>query len=247
MLSNNSIVTDIVSGVSVMTGDCNNAPTTRARRKSANDSVLTLGPNVVVPTPNSARKPKDPSSIPLQQRQRIQRNIRPNATLPSKKTDHTMEELNDVVPPVVSRDDNDDDGNNNNINNTEIVLKESNLNGGNNSMVTHVDSGSIDTMKVSTASVTATTTTTTPTKCQPKNHAMPCIAENVGEIDLSVPVFAILPTMEDLHSKMHHLFLAATPSHNPYDDTIDWNELIFHRVRQSFSFYHSFISFVWCY
>jgi hypothetical protein len=200
--------------------DQHNAPKTRARRKSANDSVLNHGPKIMVPAPQSARKPERPVQVPLQECQTIQGTALSNTNTESlSKNDTSVNEdeeiMYDVVPLVVSQDDDYD--------NTAI--------GSNNNNHGHRNSSNHSTLSANdgapTTSFVTTTSTTLTTKFQP-HPTMTRIDENGNDTELQspTPIFTVLPSMDDLHTKMHQLYVATTP--NPI---MDWNDLIFHRVR----------------
>lgn len=207
-----------------------NARTTRARRKSANDSVRNIGPKIIVPTPQSARKAERPSNTLLQQpqRQRSERNLRSGTTVSTKDSVNAEEEeVSDIILLVVSRDDDDDINNTNSPNSSNLYT------GSNDVMTTNSDDRCNDVESTSTT-FSLTTTAATPTKKFPSTPTMTSIDENGGDSEETVPLFTNLPTIEELHSKMHQLFVAtSTSSHNPGTEMIDWNDLIFHRVRGS--------------
>ena len=188
----------------------NNAPITRARRKSANDGVVNHRPKSIVPIPKSARKAERPRrNMLLPQPERTDHSI---TTLSSKDTDVDMVENYSVLPLVVSRDDDEYHG--------VIASNMSSRNDDSTSTPTAIKGG---------ATTTSVVTTTTTTNVLP-NPTLTSIAEKNDDNEPPVPVFTVLPTLDDLHTKMQQLFFLTTPGPIQYDNKIDWKELIFHRV-----------------
>ena len=217
MFPSNGSIVQTSDGVSEMTNhnattnldgenSTSTTPTSRARRKSASDSVQSNEPKIVVPSPQSARKPERLSKSPLQQRQGIKRSVQYNATTFTSndtiKEEEEEEEEYSIVPLVVSRDDDDD---NNNDNEPKYPQQQCDPNikridDNDSSMTTPLD----DSM----------------TPDDPKNNIESELLRTVN-----------VPTMEEMHSKMHQLFVLPSPNQSHNVDNIDWNDLIFHRVR----------------